>query len=153
MNTKPYARELLKTGGNLGIDTILLSELESERYIKRVLGFFRPYKTTGHLSIGTEESRVLPLEQNEFTFSSHLKSEPAYIFFDQEGFDKNSVVVVNDAKLIGQLMENSFGMEYFVSNQKADFLIAVNWYVINVAGTAIDSLKKLIVIDSNDKQV
>jgi hypothetical protein len=90
VNTKPYARELLKTGGNLGIDTILLSELESERYIKRVLGFFRPYKTTGHLSIGTE---------------------------------------------------------------KADFLIAVNWYVINVAGTAIDSLKKLIVIDSNDKQV
>jgi hypothetical protein len=49
-----------------------------------------------------------------------------------------------DAKLEGQLMANSYGMEYFVSNERADFLISVNWYVINVAGTAIDSLQKLI---------
>lgn len=41
-------------------------------------------------------------------------------------------------------MENSFGMEYFVSNEKTDFLIAVNWYVIQIAGSAINDLNKLI---------
>jgi hypothetical protein len=51
--------------------------------------------------------------------------------------------VIKDAKLIGNLMESSYGMEYFVSNEKADFLIAVNWYVIEVAGSAIESLTKL----------
>ncbi|CAG7659206.1 hypothetical protein ACFQI7_37700 [Paenibacillus allorhizosphaerae] len=143
MNGKPNARELTQTGGNLGIDTVLLKELESKQYIKKVLEVFKPYKTTGHLSIGAEESLIIPLKGNEFSFSSYLKSEPAYICFDQEGRDKNTVVVINDAKLIGQLMQNSYGMEYFVSNEKADFLIAINWYVIEVAGTAIDSLEKI----------
>ena len=44
--------------------------------------------------------------------------------------------MIKNAKLIGRLMENSFGMEYFVSNEKVNFLIAVNWYVIEVAGDA-----------------
>ncbi|WP_336785880.1 hypothetical protein [Paenibacillus sp. MMO-177] len=148
MNSQPNARELTQTGINLGIDTILLNKIESEQYIKKVIEFFRPSKTTGHVSIGTDESLIIPLEENEFTFSVHLKSEPAFVFFDQEGLDKNTVIVINDAKLIGQLMENSYGMEYFVSNEKVDFLVSVNWYVINVAGTAIDSFKKLMVSDT-----
>lgn len=44
--------------------------------------------------------------------------------------------MIRNARLIGRLMVNSFGMEYFVSNEKVDFLIAVNWYVIEVAGDA-----------------
>lgn len=83
------------------------------------------------------------MEGNEFSYSEYLESEPAYIFFDQEGRDRNSVVVVKDTKLIGLLMENSYGMEYFVSNEKADFLIAVNWYVVEAAGSAVESLNEL----------
>lgn len=51
-------------------------------------------------------------------------------------------MVEMNAKLIGDLMENSFGMEYFVSNEKLDFLIAVNWYAIEVAGSAIQFLSQ-----------
>lgn len=59
-----------------------------------------------------------------------------YIFFDQENHNRSKVVVIDDAKKLGQIMENSYGMEYFVSNEKADYLLAVNWYVIEGEGSA-----------------
>lgn len=142
MNDKPNIQELLQASSNLGIDIVILDENDSKQFIKRIIDIYKPFKITGHLSIG-EETLNIPLEENEYSYSKYLKSEPAYIFFDQESRDKNTVVVVEDAKLIGKLMENSYGMEYFVSNEKSDFLIAVNWYVIEVAGSAKDPLTNL----------
>lgn len=142
MNVKPNTQELLQISSNLGIDIVILDGKESKQFIKRVIDIYRPFKITGHLSIA-EDTLKIPLEGNEYSYSKHLKSEPAYIFFDQESRDRNTVVVVKDAKLIGKLMENSYGMEYFVSNEKSDFLIAVNWYVIEVAGSAKDRLTNL----------
>jgi len=142
MNVKPNTKELVQISSNLGIDIVVLDENESKQYINRVINIYKPIKITGHLSIG-EETLTIPLEKNEYSYSKYLKSDPAYIFFDQESRDRNTVVVVKDAKLIGNLMENSFGMEYFVSNEKSDFLIAVNWYVIEIAGSAIDALTNL----------
>lgn len=142
MNVKPNCQELTQISSNLGIDIVILDENDSKQYIKTVIDIFKPYKITGHLSIGIE-TLTIPLEGNEFSYSKYLNSEPAYIFFDQESRDRNTVVVVKDTKSVGYLMENSYGMEYFVSNEKMDFLIAVNWYVIEVAGTAIESLTKL----------
>lgn len=139
MNVKPNCRELVRIGSNLGLDIVILDENDSKQYIKTVIDIFKPYKITGHLSIGNE-TLTIPLEGNEFSYSIYLKNEPAYIFFDQESRDRNTVVVVKDAKWIGYLMENSYGMEYFVSNKKMDFLISVNWYVIEAAGSAIESL-------------
>ncbi|RAV02766.1 hypothetical protein DQG13_08955 [Paenibacillus sp. YN15] len=103
---------------------------------------FTPFKTAGHLAIGAD-SHAISLEKYEFSYSKYLNSEPAFIFFDQEGLDRNTVVVVKDAKLAGDLMENSFGMEYFLSNEKLDYLIAVNWYVIEVAGSVAPLLTNL----------
>lgn len=40
-------------------------------------------------------------------------------------------------------MEESFGMEYFVSNKTSDYLLAVNWYVIEGVGIAKDWLLTL----------
>lgn len=142
MNIKKNTHELIQASNNLGIDIVVIDEITSKKYIKRVIDKFKPFKTTGHLSIGND-TLIIPLEENEFIYSKYLESEPAYIFFDQEGRDRNSVVVVKDAKRIGDLMENSYGMEYFVSNEKVDFLIAVNWYVIEVAGQAIETLNRL----------
>lgn len=139
MKVKPNCRELVRIGSNLGLDIVILDENDSKQYIKTVIDIFKPYKITGHLSIGNE-TLTIPLEGNEFSYSIYLKNEPAYIFFDQESRDRNTVVVVKDAKWIGYLMENSYGMEYFVSNKKMDFLISVNWYVIEAAGSAIESL-------------
>ena len=140
MNVKPNTHELIQASNNTDIDIVILNEDDSKQYIKKVIDAFRPFKTTGHLSIGNE-TLVIPLEGNEFSYSEYLKSESAYVFFDQEGRDKNSVVVVKDAKLIGHLMKEAYGMEYFISNEKVDFLIAVNWYVIEIAGSAVESLR------------
>lgn len=142
MNNKPNTCELTQVSSNMEIEILTLDENDSKQYIKKVIDIFKPFKITGHLSIGTE-TLTIPLEGNEFSYSKYLKSEPAYIFFDQEGRDRNTVVVVKDAKSIGTLMENSYGMEYFVSNKNADFLIAVNWYVIEIAGLAIEFLNEL----------
>jgi len=141
MNIKPKTQELIQVSTDLGIAIDVLDENESKQFIKRVIDTYNPTKMTGHLSIG-EETETIPLEGNEFSYSTYLKREPAYLFFDQEGRDQNTVVVVKDAKMIGKLMENSYGMEYFVSNETTDFLIAVNWYVIEIAGSAIEPLTK-----------
>lgn len=141
MKNKPNTQELIQVSSELGIESVVLNDKESKQFINRVVEIYKPFKITGHLSIG-EETQKIPLEGYEFSYSNYLKSEPAYIFFDQEGRDRNTVVVVQDAKKIGELMENSFGMEYFVSNETMDFLIVVNWYVIEIAGTVIEELTK-----------
>lgn len=135
MSIKPNTQELEQTARTVGLEIDIMDTESSDKYIKRVIETFKPFRSTGHLSIGGT-AITLPLEGNEYSYSQHLNSEPAYVFFDQEGYDRGSVVMIKNAKLIGRLMENSFGMEYFVSNEKVNFLIAVNWYVIEVAGAA-----------------
>ncbi len=99
MNVKPNTQELIQISSNLGIDIVVLGENESKQYIKKVIDIYKPFKITGHLSIG-ENAKTIPLDQNEYSYSTFLKSEPAYIFFDQESRDRNTVVVVKDAKLV-----------------------------------------------------
>lgn len=134
---------MINVSSELGIDIVVLNRLESEKYINKAIDTYRPFKITGHLQLDVG-SLTLSLEDNEYSYSEHFKSEPAYIFFDQDGLDRKSVVIVKNAKLVGKLMEKSFGMEYFVSNEKIDYLLAVNWYVIHIAGSAINDLSKLI---------
>lgn len=142
MIRKPNTDELISTSRKLGIDIDVLDEMNSKKYIESIIEIFKPFKVTGHLSIG-DATMNIPLEDNEFSYSKFLRSESAYIFFDQDGKDRNTVIVVKDATLIGDLMENSFGMEYFTSNEKQDFLIAVNWYGIEVVGIATELLSKM----------
>ncbi|MFC5404421.1 hypothetical protein [Cohnella soli] len=126
-------QELVQVSSKLGVEVEALDDYTASDYIKRVLKKFKPFKTTGHLAI-RGDSHTLSLEKFEFSYSKYLNSEPAFIFFDQEGLDRNTVVV-KDAKLVGDLMENSYGMEYFLSNENLDYLIVVNWYVIEVSGS------------------
>jgi len=140
---KTNAQELADVGNKLGIQVTLLDKNTSEKIIKRTVDHFVPYKTAGHLSIGNN-AMTFPLESYEFTYTEYLKSEPAYIFFDQSNFNRNQVAVINDAKKLGFLMENSFGMEYFVSNESLEYLIAVNWYVIEASGSVVDLLSNIL---------
>lgn len=70
-------------------------------------------------------------------FSHQLSLGQAGYFFEQDVSNKNIVVVVDDVRDMSRLMEDSYGMEYFVSNEVGDFLIAVNWYVIEYTHGAI----------------
>lgn len=139
---RPNKQELIQVSSSLGIEIEVLEENTSKNYIKRVIEKFKPFKTAGHLAIGVN-SHTIPLEKYEFSYSKHLNSEPAFIFFDQEGLDRDTVVVVKDAKLVGDLMENSYGMEYFLSNEKLDYLIAINWYVIEISDTLLPMITNL----------
>ncbi|MNC50103.1 hypothetical protein D3C75_993240 [compost metagenome] len=94
MNIKPNTQELKQSSINIGLEIVLMDDGSSNHYIKKVIEKFKPFKITGHLSIG---QNTIPLDENEFIYSNKLKNEPAYIFFDQEGCDKNSVVIVKDA--------------------------------------------------------
>ncbi|KNB71980.1 hypothetical protein ADS79_16230 [Brevibacillus reuszeri] len=98
-----------------------------------VLEKYKPWKTEGHLSIG-EDANSLSTDDYEFSFSLSMESVPAFIFFEQNYINKCDVVVVDDAKNITSLMENSHGMEYFISDESLSFLISVNWYSIEYAG-------------------
>ncbi|WP_256757356.1 hypothetical protein [Cohnella sp. WQ 127256] len=142
MIIKPNAQELTNTSSNLGIEVFVLDDRASKKFIRRAIEKFKPNKVTGHLSIG-RDSITIPLEKYEFTYSKSLYSESAFIFFDQESGDRNTVVEVKDARLIGDLMENSYGMEYFISNNNLDYLIAINWYVIEVSGSIIKFFSKI----------
>ena len=86
----------------------------------------------------SNDSKVISLEENEFTYTLAIKKQKGYLFFDQEGIDKNLVFEVENLQKVGELMEESFGIEYFLSNSDLSFLIAVNWYVIEVSDNCED---------------
>ncbi|QXX08946.1 hypothetical protein KW548_17700 [Vibrio neptunius] len=137
------ADEIVNVGKELGIKCSLLAEVEGKALVSKVLDKFEPFKVTGHLAID-RDSISIPLEGNEFSYSERLDNEDAFIFFDQEGDDRKRVVHIEDARTICRIMENSFGMEYFLSNKNATYLVAVNWYTIEVAGTLSDRFADLV---------
>ena len=63
-----------------------------------------------------------------------MRGDPAFIFFEQNQINRCDVVRVEDARNISSLMENSHGMEYFISDAGLTYLIAVNWYAIEYVG-------------------
>ena len=134
------AKELLDVSSELRINTSLLSLDDSKDYLSKVIQKFKPEKKTGHLSIGGD-SIVIPLEDNEFVYSANLVDEPLFVFFDQEGLDRKKVVCIFEGKKLCNILENAYGMEYFISNERMDYLIAVNWYVIEGVGDAKKWLK------------
>lgn len=137
------AKELLAIGKELDIKIELLTDSEAEKYINKSLNVFTPFKVIGHLGIG-HNSFNLPIDKWEFAYMEYLCEESGYIFFEQRNnLYKNTVVKIENLKLLGRILEKSFGMEYFLTNEKTDFLIAVNWYVIEVSGTAQKRLEKL----------
>ncbi len=143
MSTTPHIEELLQVSRKLGIALTVLDQHESDIYIQKVLDTHHPHQTSNHLSIG-EQAITIPLEPHEYTYSALLQPERGYLFFDQQGLDRHTVVSVADIRSVGTLMEHAYGMEYFLSNEQAEFLIAVNWYVIEAAGIARAWLKVLI---------
>lgn len=137
------AEELLNIGEKLNIKIELLMDDDAEEFINRTLNRFKPFKISGHLGIGNSSFK-LPIDTLEFSYMKYLREECGYIFWGQESRQrKKTVVRIKNIRLLGKILENSFGMEYFLTNEKVDFLIAVNWYVIEFTGTAKDYLEKL----------
>ncbi|UMR30235.1 hypothetical protein MJ904_25125 [Massilia sp. MB5] len=119
----------------------------SRQFMAEVIGKFKPARMSGHLAIG-HDSISIPLEPNEFTYSSHLDAAPVFVFFEQRTADKDRVLVLHDGRSLAKIFENAFGMEYFVSDEKHSYLLAVNWYVIEGTGECRTWMKRLAGLDS-----
>jgi hypothetical protein len=129
--------ELKSNADKIGLNYSIIKGIEAEKLISKILKKFNPLRFSGHLAI-SNDSKVISLEENEFTYTLAIKRQKGYLFFDQEGVDKNIVLEVENIQRVGELMEESFGIEYFLSNSNLSFLIAVNWYVIEVSGNCED---------------
>lgn len=128
------AEELLSVGSELGIKIEILDDYEANMCIHNALEKFKPFKITNHIGIG-HDSFCLPIDEWEFSYTKYLPKESGYIFFEQSSIlSRKTVIKIDDINLFGKVIENSFGMEYFLTNKNSDFLIAVNWYVVEVAG-------------------
>lgn len=137
------AKEILTVSQELKITTRLLPLSGGLNLVKKALERFKPFRVTGHLSIGHDESSI-PTEENEFIFPEVLGTKPIYVFFDQEGFDRDNVVAVFKPSELSLILKNSYGMEYFLTNKKCDFLISVNWYAIEATGSVKELLKTVL---------
>lgn len=136
-----YINEIIEAAKLTKTECYVLNKEEAKQYIKQVLVKFNPQKTQGHLSI-YNNSATLAIDEYEFTYCKHLPQEPAYIFFDQIT-KKDSVIKISNAQKIGKLLMECCGMEYFLSNEASTYLIAVNWYVVEGAGEALQWMKPL----------
>jgi hypothetical protein len=136
------AAEMLRAAEEAGCACHLLATAEASLFISSVIARYRPEKIAGHLAI-SHDSVAIPLERYELTFSKSLPQQPAYLFFDQSGADKGAVVVLPDGRALCTVLEHAFGIEYFVTNNRQDYLIAVNWYVIEGAGAAVEWMAAL----------
>lgn len=126
----------------LNIDVEIISKETSMKLIEEIVEKYKPHKLSGHLAI-YNDSISIPTSDYEFTFSTYLNKESIYIFFDQENHEKNQVIRIEEGQRLHQIMEESYGMEYFLTNKKMSYLIAVNWYVIEGAGEATEWMKEL----------
>ena len=137
INVVYIINELKSNADKIGLNYSIIKGIEAKKLISEIFRKFDPLRTSGHLAI-SDNSKIIPLEYNEFTYTLAIKRQKGYLFFDQEGVDKNIVLEVENIQRVGELMEESFGIEYFLSNSELSFLIAVNWYVIEVSGNCED---------------
>lgn len=124
---------VLENARALGVEVILLPESTSHNLIKEVFEKFKPWKTTGHLQLGGECAKI-PTDEHEGTFTNHLREEKAYLFFEQNYINKNIVLCFSDVRKISLVIKECPGMEYFITNEILSYLVAVNWYTIEISG-------------------
>ncbi len=134
--------ELENICNDLNISFHIINGDEANEIIAQVINLFNPEKITGHLSISNSNNKVfkISLEHNEFTYSKKLPEGKGYIFFDLESKDKNNIFVLDNVQNTCDIMSESFGMEYFLCDEKFNYLIAVNWYVIELTNGAKEYL-------------
>lgn len=144
MNVIREAEELIEIGKGMSIDIKLLEQNDAEKIIRTTLEKFTPFKLTGHLGIGND-SIELPIDKWEFSYMDYLPEEKGYIFFEQTNdLKRKTVIEIGNIRLLGKILENSSGVEYFLTNQKADFLIAANWYFVEIAGDIKEGMIHLL---------
>lgn len=124
--------ELKRAAKVLNLEYTVVSGNDAHLFIKNTFEKFKPFKTTGHLSIGNDDTTTLITDDFEFSFSKGLPLLPTYAFFEQNHFDKDSIFILKEGKYWSKLIEECYGMEYFLTDVNKTYFISVNWYTIEI---------------------
>ncbi|MBC9811693.1 hypothetical protein H9Y05_04310 [Crocinitomicaceae bacterium CZZ-1] len=127
-----HAEELKHAAEKLALDYELLTGETAAAIINTSFEKFEPFRRQGHLGIMHERSVKLKLSEHEYTFSEQLNDEPLLVFFEQTRENVAVVFKLFKGRYFCQLLEECYGMEYFLTNTHMDYLIAVNWYTIEI---------------------
>ncbi|WP_156957943.1 hypothetical protein [Paracidovorax oryzae] len=125
--------ELLDACSILNVPAKIISAENFESKKNEIFKKYHPEQTVNHYSIGGD-SIVLPTEEYEFSLFENFPDINILLFFGSDS--KEDCLSIESLSSLSKIMENCYGMEYFVSDQDASFLISVNWYVINLQGAA-----------------
>ncbi|MBN6075089.1 hypothetical protein HYE60_07510 [Aggregatibacter actinomycetemcomitans] len=140
-----YSRlgDLLHIGKEFNLHLEVLNEEDSKTYIDKTFNLFNPLKTWGHIQIGRGES-LAPTEKYQNIYSLFMTSSPLFVIFDQNHKeDKNWVLKVKNGRDFAKLVYENGNLEYFLSDEKNTFLVAVNWYSIEYIGSLFFDKNKL----------
>ncbi|WP_048501947.1 hypothetical protein [Chryseobacterium sp. BLS98] len=125
-------KELEAAAKKLLLEYSIIEGENAQKFILDTINKFKPIKVIGNLSIGSDISEKLPTDEYEFNFSEKYISGTVSIFFEQDYYNKNQIFVLKNGKLFSKLMQECYGMEYFLTNDINSYLISVNWYVIEI---------------------
>jgi hypothetical protein len=101
-------------------------------FIKKTFEKFNPSRKTGHLLIGNDDlSLELPTDDFEFEFSKKLPLGATYVFFEQDSLS-NDVFILQKGNHWSQLIQECYGMEYFLTDTDNTYFVSVNWYSIEI---------------------
>lgn len=134
--------ELASTAQELSLAHKVLTGPEGAEYIVRTLEKFKPARVTGHLAIH-HDSLSIPFEKYEISYPDFMPDEPTCIFFEQVRENVNCVFILEEGRKLSQILENTYRFEYFQSNEQIEYLLAVNWYVIEGIGLAAEWMGRL----------
>lgn len=125
-------KELESAAKKLFLEYSIIEGEKAGEFIQETLNKFKVSKITGHLSIDNDVSKKMSTDEHEFTFSKEYLSDAVYIFFEQDYHNKNQIFILKEGTLFSQLIQECYGMEYFITDEKKSFLISVNWYIIEI---------------------
>lgn len=129
-----HAEELKNGAEQLGLQYELLTGEVAAAIIEACYLKFEPFRRQGHLGIMHKKSIKFKLSEHEYTFSEQLNDEPLLVFFEQTRENIDVVFKLFKGQFFSRLLEECYGMEYFLTNMHVDYLIAVNWYTIEIVG-------------------
>lgn len=125
-------KELKDAAEKLGLQYEILTGETASAIIEQSFQKFEPFRRQGHLGIGHERSIKLKLSDYEYTFSEKLEDEPLFVFFEQTRENVDTIFKLYKGKSFSKILEESSALEYFLTNSTVDYLIAVNWYTIEI---------------------
>lgn len=114
-------KELESAAKKLFLEYSIIEAERAGEFIQETINKFKVSKITGHLSIDSEISKKISTDEHEFTFSKEYLSDTAYVFFEQDYYNKNQIFILKEGTLFSELIQECYGMEYFITDEKRAF--------------------------------